>query len=81
MTQTMIEQLDAIEYSHLLAFGDGPERTRLLDDRYTDVYDAFDLLSQDDSDELEWISTLDSTTFPGMTFGYIAAPCMSTVVS
>ena len=73
MTQTMIEQLDAIEYSHLLAFGDGTERTHLIDDRYTDVYDTSDQMTGDDSDELEWISTLDSTTYPDMTFGYFQA--------
>lgn len=73
MTQTMIEQLDAIEYSHLLAFGDGTERTHLIDDRYTEVYDTSDQMNGDDSDTLEWISTLDSTTYPDMTFGYFQA--------
>ena len=70
MTQTMIEQLDAMEYSHLLAFGDGTKKTHLIDDRYTDVYDTSDQMTEDDSDKLEWIFTLDSTTYPGMTFGY-----------
>jgi hypothetical protein len=68
MTQKQIESLDQQEYSHFLSYGDPigePDRM----DLYTD------------SDSLiEWISTLDSTTHPGMTFGYIDAPYMYTVL-
>ncbi len=56
MTQTMIEQLDAIEYSHLLAYGE-PMRT-VVQSYYKEECDQ------------DWISTLDSTTYPGLTFGY-----------
>ena len=58
------EQLTHEEYTNYLAFGEP-----ILPNLYTDN----DSLS-------EWISTLDSTTYPGMTFGYSVAPCMSTAV-
>ena len=56
MTQMMLEQLSQHEYSHLLAYGE----PCTIDDRI-----------QPDGSELSWISTLDSTTYPDMTFGYI----------
>ena len=56
MAQMMIEQLSQHEYSHLLAYGE----PCTLDDRI-----------QQDGNELSWICTLDSTTYPDMTFGYI----------
>ena len=65
ISQMMIEQLSALEYSHLLAYGDPIS----IDDSI-----------HTDSDALAWISTLDSMTFPDMTFGYHVEPCMSTVV-
>ena len=55
MTQTMIEQLSAIEYSHLLAYGE----PCTIDDSH----------SHKDGN-VSWISTLESTTYPDMTFGY-----------
>ena len=54
MTQTMIEQMSAIEYSHLLAYGDPC---------------TIDNQLQTDGDA-SWICTLESTTYPDMTFGY-----------
>ena len=68
MTQKQIEALDHQEYCHFLSYGDPigePDRTNL----YTD-----------NDSHTEWISTLDSTTYPSMQFGYIDAPYMSTVV-
>ena len=56
MTQMMIEELSQHEYSHLLAYGEPC---------------TFDDCIQPDGDESTWISTLDSTTYPDMTFGYI----------
>jgi len=77
MTQKQIESLNQHEYSHFLSYGD-PKRTDVLGDEDTNTYDldAFD----EDQRQLEWISTLDSTTYPDMTFGYIDAPYMYTVV-
>ena len=57
MKQMKIEQMSAIEYSHLLAYGE-PTCT-VVQSYYKEEYDQ------------DWISTLDSTTYPGMTFGYI----------
>ena len=70
MTQMMIEQLNEHEYSHLLAFGEPMtnEATSCL----FDVYRTEPLLNLD-GDESAWISTLESTTYPGMTYGYIDA--------
>ena len=59
-----IESLDQQEYSHFLSYGDPigePDRTNLYDHLYLDNLDQ----------QQVWISTLDSTTYPGMTFGYI----------
>ena len=57
MTQTMIEQLSQHEYSHLLAYGE----PCTIDDSIQQDGDA------------SWISTLESTTYPGLTFGYFDA--------
>jgi len=59
MTQTMIEQLDHEEYCHMLAYGE-PMCT-VVQSYYKEEYDQ------------DWISTLDSTTYPDMTFGYFQA--------
>ena len=56
MTQTKIEQLNSEEYSALLAYGE-PTCT-VVQSYYNEEYDW------------DWISTLDSTTYPGLTFGY-----------
>ena len=55
MTQMMIDQMSAIEYSHLLAYGEP-----------CTIEDSI----QPDGDA-SWISTLESTTYPDLTFGYI----------
>ena len=77
MTQKQIESLNQQEYSHFLSYGE-PKRTDVLGDVSTNTYDL-DALDEDQQ-QLEWISTLDSTTYPGMTFGYFVAPYMYTVV-
>lgn len=59
MTQTQIENFSEEEYSSLLAYG-APTCT-LVQQYYQEEYD------------LDWISILDSTTYPGMTFGYLTA--------
>ena len=59
MTQTQIEKFSEEEYSSLLAYGT-PTCT-VVQQYYREEYD------------LDWISTLDSTTCPGMTFGYLTA--------
>lgn len=78
MTQMMIEQLTQEEYSNLLAYGE-PVSTDT-------VVAGFAANNENDSQEREWISTLESTTFPGLTFGYhepvriATLTCMSTAV-
>ena len=76
MTQMMIESMTHEEYCHLLSYGD-PKRT---DEIASIPVDAYDNDSQFHADLNDWISTLDSTTYAGLTFGYNAAPCMSTAV-
>ena len=63
MTQTQIEKFDNEEYSHFLSYGEP-----YADPAYADMY-SLDALGENDSHS-EWISTLDSTTYPGTTFGY-----------
>ena len=64
-----IEKLTHEEYCNFLSYGDPNSK------------DLYDLLALNENyDQLEWISTLDSTTYPGMTFGYSVVPCMSTAV-
>lgn len=78
MTQMMIEQLTEEEYSNLLAYGD-PVAGDACFFAGTDQ-------TENDSHSPRWISTLVSTTFPDMTFGYsetvsIVTPlCISTAV-
>ena len=72
MTQMMTERLTHEEYCHLLAYGE-PERTEHI--AYDQAHDY-----GDNASHLEWISTLASTTYPDMTFGYHELPCMYTVV-
>ena len=67
MTQMQIEQLNQQEYCHLLSYGEPID---------TNMYDL-DHLDENDS-QTEWISTLDSMTYPGLTFGYSVAPYMYT---
>ena len=78
MTQMQIEQFTHEEYCHFLSYGDpkSPEAKENAYDRALDTYNLFDLDNLDQ--ELDWISTLDSTTYPGMTFGYSVAPYMYT---
>ena len=63
MTQMQIEQLTLEEYTNLLAYGD-PVTSAAIESLST-YHD------NDSQTELTWISTLESTTFPVMTFGYI----------
>ena len=69
ITQTMIEQLTQEEYCHFLSYGD-PKRTDEVASIDVDQYLSDSLTT--DGDE-SWISTLESTTYPGMTFGYLDA--------
>ena len=73
MTQTMIEQLTHEEYCHMLSYGD-PKITDPEQIAYEWALMGYDneSHSQQDGNESAWISTLESTTYPGMTFGYIA---------
>ena len=74
MTQTMIESMTHEEYCHLLSYGD-PKRTDEIASIPVDVYDTDHLLNMDLDD---WICTLDSTTYAGLTFGYNERPYMYT---
>lgn len=65
MTQTQIESLNHEEFTSLLAYG---EPLGKLDQVYYQ------------ESGLDWISTLESTTYPDMTFGYIDKPYMYTLV-
>ena len=64
MTQMQTEQLTHEEYCHHLAYGDP-----MSNDAYSP-----------NEHDLDWISTLDSTTYPGLTFGYSVAPYMYTAL-
>ena len=66
-----IEKLTQEEYCHLLSFGE-PYAVSAC----ADMYDPLDL--DENENHPEWISTLDSTTYPGTTFGYHLAPHMYT---
>ena len=78
MTQMMIEQLTEEEYSNLLAYGEPVSNDTVATCSADHTYN--------DSQERVWISTLESTTFPDMTFGYqepvtiASLTCMSTAV-
>ena len=71
MTQMQIEKFTEEEYHAFLAYGDP-----IGEPDHTDLYDPFSLDNLDSKQA--WISTLDSTTYPGMTFGYRVAPYMYT---
>ena len=70
MTQMMIESMTQEEYCHLLSYGD-PKRADEIASIPVDAYDNESLFHTDGN--ASWISTLESTTYPGMTFGYIDA--------
>ena len=75
MTQTMIEQLDGEEYTHFLSYGDpvfnelSSSNEAIMDEWAHELYDNDPQFAK----ETSWISTLDSTTYPDMTFGYFQA--------
>ena len=69
MTQMMIESLTHEEYCHLLSYGE-PKRADQIALSFIDLYDEPSQFHSD-GDESTWISTLESTTYPDMTFGYI----------
>ena len=75
MTQTMIESMTQEEYCHLLSYGD-PKRTEFDQIAYDQALASYgnDSHLNKDGDTSKWISTLESTTYPGLTFGYIDAP-------
>jgi hypothetical protein len=74
MTQTMTEQFTEEEYSHFLAYGDP------VDAHMCNIANDQAHMCDNDNDSvvLDWISTLDSTTYPSMTFGYHVTPYTST---
>ena len=84
MTQTMIEHLSTEEYSHFLAYGEpvatslSTECKAILSKWDHDLYSS--ATNCKDTDDKVWISTLESTTYPGLTFGYKDVPYMYTVV-
>ena len=74
----MTEHLSTEEYCHFLSYGD-PQITNLPKDLEEIVnewaHDLYDNHTQSAKDAAShWISTLESTTYPGMTFGYLTAP-------
>ena len=73
----MAESLTSEEHTHFLAYGD-PKRTESeMDAETASILDSFDdnLYTDNDSQfQCPWISTLDSTTYPGLTFGYLETP-------
>ena len=79
MTQMQIEQLTQQEYTHYLAYGEPVLQNTLPSyDNHQYEYDS--------QENTVWISTLDSMTYPGMTFGYnetvrsVTPLCISTAV-
>ena len=77
ISQMTIENLSTEEYSHFLAYGE-PCVKEAEEIPYD--WDNFNYDSSDKNCSVQWISTLDSTTYPDMTFGYHELHCMSTVV-
>ena len=69
MTQMMLESLTHEEYCHLLSYGDPMTQEEV------NVFSSYDIdtniHSRTDGDSSAWISTLESTTYPDLTFGYI----------
>ena len=66
MTQTTIERMTEEDYSSLLAYGE--PTCKVVQEYYKEEYGV------------DWISTLASTTYKGLTFGYQEPHCMSTAV-
>ena len=64
-----IENLTLEEYNAFIAYG---EPTYSVTDK-SFYLGKSDYNESDQRPEATWISTLDSTTYPGMTFGYIDA--------
>ena len=71
MTQMTIEQLSTEEYCHFLAYGEPCVKSaeEFPFDWDQAQYDP----SNNKPCSVQWISTLESTTYPDMTFGYIDA--------
>ena len=67
MTQSQIEELNQEEYCNFLSYGD-PKITEEVASSLIDEY-CFGS-STTEGDASAWISTLESTTYPGLTFGY-----------
>jgi len=81
MNQTQIEALTDEEYSHLLSYGEPirqngffvPSSSR--NENPCQVHLSTNTSMGIDSDSclmLDWIGTLESQTYPGLTFGYLA---------
>ena len=64
----MIEHLTQEEYSNFLAYGD-PKKTDELASISIDAYHNDSNFHKDGN--ASWISTLESTTYRDLTFGYI----------
>lgn len=85
LTQKQIESLDQEEYCHLLSYGEPllsnePNSTDQLANEIERPYHLAQF--EKDDDQAAWISTLESMTYPDMTFGYhehsFVALCPST---
>ena len=74
MTQSQIEELNQEEYCNFLSYGD-PKITDIEVSAYDQVHIEYDNRSHSRPEGVAsaWISTLESTTYPGLTFGYIDA--------
>ena len=81
MNQTQIERLTDEEYSHYLSFGEPVDKSAVFvpsSSKYGDGYHVHLSTNSSmgiDSDScltLDWIGTLESQTYPGLTFGYLA---------
>ena len=64
----MIETMTQEEYCHFLSYGD-PKRTDDIASIPVDGYSYEPFITLDG--DASWICTLESTTYPDMTFGYI----------
>ena len=85
MTQMQIEKLNQEEYSHYLAFGEPIDIQASFafgdENVSTTTAGAYHTEhSEFTHQEGDWISTLVSTTYPDLTFGYSVVPSMYTVV-
>lgn len=79
MTQAQIEALTNEEYTHLLSYGEPVDKNVLFgpslsqEEDHDHIHLSTNTSMGIDSDScltLDWIGTLDSTTYPGLTFGY-----------